>query len=198
LNLKTEMKEPVDDDRDLSHDNLFKKLYRRTTDYWYEAKKPTPRSEIPWWKPTSFNDGWFSRDPITEPRPKFPLSWDYQFKHTQPFLNLPVTDMLALPVCRQNTKCADLELKSLECMEYYGAQRGVVICQDYYDDWHECQSKNLQFLRLRMMQKQYMKKYFEYTRGERDYSTVYHQIPPPNAFEEPLRTKKNDFSDGHN
>ena len=55
-----------------------------------------------------------------------------------------------------------------------------------------------QFLRLRMMQKQYMKKYFEYTRGERDYSTVYHQIPPPNAFEEPLRTKKNDFSDGHN
>ena len=75
-----EMKEPVDDDRDLSRDNLFKKLYRRTTDYWYEAKKPTPRSDIPWWKPSSFTVGWFSRDPITAPRPKYPLSWDYQFK----------------------------------------------------------------------------------------------------------------------
>jgi hypothetical protein len=46
------------------------------------------------------------------------------------------------------------------------------------------------------MQMQYLKKYYEYVRGERDYSTVYQKLPAPQAFHEPLRTHKNDFSDG--
>ena len=61
--------------------------------------------------------------------------------------NLPVTDMLAVPMARQHNRCADLELKALECIEYYGAQRGIVLCQDYYDDWHECSAHNLQVIR---------------------------------------------------
>ena len=61
----------------------------------------------------------------------------------KPFFNLPITDMLAVPLTRQHNKCAALELKCLECIEYYGAHRGTVICQDYYDDWHECAGQNL-------------------------------------------------------
>ena len=45
------------------------------------------------------------------------------------------------------------------------------------------------------MQMQYLKKYYEYIRGEREYDTVYQQIPQPQAFDEPLRTPKNDYSD---
>ena len=56
----------------------------------------------------------------------------------------------------------------------------------------------LQKLRVRAMQHQYLKKYYEYVRGEREYNTVYQQIPPPLAYDEPLRTPKNDYSDGHN
>ena len=74
------MKEPVEDDRDLSQDNILKKVHRRITDYFYEGKKPIPKDEKAWWNPASFDDGWFQRDPITVPRRKFPLSWDYQFK----------------------------------------------------------------------------------------------------------------------
>ena len=68
------------------------------------------------------------------------------YRFTQSLFNLPITDMLAVPMMRQHTKCADLELKSLECIEYYGAQKGIVLCSDYYDDWYECQGNNLQVI----------------------------------------------------
>ena len=61
----------------------------------------------------------------------------------KPLIHLPITDLLAVPLMRQHHQCADLELKALECIEYYGAHRGTVLCQDYYDDWHECSSNNL-------------------------------------------------------
>ena len=52
----------------------------------------------------------------------------------KPLIHLPITDMLATPLMRQHNQCAALELKCLECIEYYGAHRGTVICQDYSID----------------------------------------------------------------
>ena len=52
-----------------------------------------------------------------------------------------------------------------------------------------------QRLRVRAMDLQYKKKYWEYFRGEREYP--YQPIPHPQGFFEPLRSYKNDFSDGN-
>ena len=46
------------------------------------------------------------------------------------------------------------------------------------------------------MDMQYRKKYWEYWRGERPYPFA--NIPQPQGFQEPLRTHRNDFSDGNN
>ena len=46
------------------------------------------------------------------------------------------------------------------------------------------------------MDLQYKKKYWEYIRGER--KDPYQPIPAPFGFNEPLRTPRNDFSDGNN
>ena len=34
--------------------------------------------------------------------------------------------------------------ESQECIEYYGARRGLDICKDYYDDFLECGLKQKQ------------------------------------------------------
>ena len=67
----------------------------------------------------------------------------FNFSYHKPLFNLPIQDPFAQPLMRQHGKCGDLELKCLECIEYYGAHRGTIICQDYYDDWKECAGKNL-------------------------------------------------------
>ena len=53
-----------------------------------------------------------------------------------------------------------------------------------------------QRLRNRAMDMQYRKKYWQYWRGERPYPFA--NIPQPQGFHEPLRTLRNDYSDGHN
>ena len=67
----------------------------------------------------------------------------YAFRYMNPLWNLPVVDLFGYALMRQHNRCAPLELKCLECIEYYGAHRGSIICQDYYDDWKECSSTNL-------------------------------------------------------
>lgn len=46
------------------------------------------------------------------------------------------------------------------------------------------------------MDMQYRKKYWQYWRGERPYPFA--NIPQPQGFDEPLRTYRNDYSDGNN
>ena len=53
----------------------------------------------------------------------------------------------------QHTKCGPLETKALECIEYYGKQRGYVICKDYYDDFIECNYQDLQVIVLEKQKK---------------------------------------------
>ena len=67
----------------------------------------------------------------------------YAFRYMNPLMNLPIIDLFGYALMRQHNRCANLELKCLECIEYYGAHRGSLICQDYYDDWKECSSTNL-------------------------------------------------------
>jgi hypothetical protein len=40
--------------------------------------------------------------------------------------------------------CDKIELKALECVEYYGVSRGLKICRDHYDDYLECTLKDKQ------------------------------------------------------
>ena len=74
------MAEPTDDAPDPSRDNKLKKVFRNTTDWLFGQKKPTPRSEIPWYYPNAHWDGWFDQDPITVPRPKYPLEQSHQLR----------------------------------------------------------------------------------------------------------------------
>ena len=67
----------------------------------------------------------------------------HAFRYVKPLLNLPTVDLFGYALMRQHSRCANLEMKCLECIEYYGAHRGSIICQDYYDDWKECASTNL-------------------------------------------------------
>ena len=67
----------------------------------------------------------------------------HAFRYVKPLLNLPTVDLFGYALMRQHSRCANLEMKCLECIEYYGAHRGSIICQDYYDDWKECSSTNL-------------------------------------------------------
>jgi len=185
-------------ERDLSKDTKLKKLCRDVTDWMFTRQKPISRYDQPWYYPKRWHDWKWSQDPFIEPPEPYRLEKEMNYRYTKPLLNLPIADMLAQPLTRQFQKCADLELKCLECLEYYGAHRGTVLCQDYYDDWKECSAGNLSELRVRAMQLQHHKKYWEYVRGEREYDTVYAPMPSPQGFDEPLRTHKNDFSEGFN
>lgn len=61
---------------------------------------------------------------------------------------------------------------------------------------HLTHSLFFQRLRNRAMDMQYRKKYWQYWRGERPYPFA--NIPQPQGFDEPLRTYRNDYSDGNN
>ena len=55
-----------------------------------------------------------------------------------------LTDLGACPSDNQGKPCGDLEIKALECLEYYGTQRGYAICKDLYDDYQECRYHKVQ------------------------------------------------------
>jgi len=190
------MGENLDADPDLSKDTKLKKLFRDTTDWMFDTSKPVAKYDKPWYHPGRLFDSQCGEDPIKTPNNDSHLERNYALVYHKPMFNVPIQDPFAQPLMRQHNKCGDLELKCLECIEYYGAHRGTIICQDYYDDWKECAAKNLSRLRNRAMDMQYRKKYWQYWRGERPYPFA--NIPQPQGFHEPLRTLRNDYSDGHN
>jgi len=185
----------IDADPDLSKDTKLKQVFRGFTNALYEWGKPTPRTELPWYNLSRWIDLDLGQDPLKEPRKEYRLERQFNLLYNRPTIDLPTIDLFGYAVMRQHHRCGDLEMKCLECIEYYGAHRGSIICQDYYDDWKECSSTNLSRLRVRAMDLQYKKKYWEYFRGEREYP--YQPIPHPQGFFEPLRSYKNDFSDGN-
>merc|ERR1712108_83769 len=65
------------------------------------------------------------------------------------------TDLSAAPMDNQSKVCGDLEIRALECVEYYGKQRGLAICRDFYDDFQDCRFQTVQQARYNAMQKEY-------------------------------------------
>lgn len=46
------------------------------------------------------------------------------------------------------SRCGDLHIRAIECIEYFGLRKGKVLCQDFHDDYVECKKFPL---RVRMV-----------------------------------------------
>lgn len=56
-----------------------------------------------------------------------------------PFLKSPFTDLTAHLVSHQNEgRCADMEMRAIDCMEAYGYHRGLDKCDALIKDFQEC------------------------------------------------------------
>lgn len=68
--------------------------------------------------------------------------------HFAPAFRTPLTDLVGGLVTHQTgARCADFEMRAMECLEAYGVQKGRVRCVDYLDDLRECtfQAKQVGF-----------------------------------------------------
>lgn len=68
--------------------------------------------------------------------------------HFGPAFRTPMTDLVGNLITHQTaTRCADFEMRAMECLEAYGVQKGRVRCVDYLDDLRECafQTKQVGF-----------------------------------------------------
>lgn len=65
-----------------------------------------------------------------------------------PFIRSPFTDLAGgLLNAQYYTKCGELELKMMECLEAYGLNRGNIKCNDLIEDFQECYTMRKQQLR---------------------------------------------------
>ncbi|XP_044736213.1 NADH dehydrogenase [ubiquinone] iron-sulfur protein 5 [Chrysoperla carnea] len=77
-----------------------------------------------------------------------------------PFFKTPLTDLTGCIINNQNFgKCADLELKYMDCIEAYGLDRGKKKCEVLMEDFKECHLKTKQFKRLWEMRKERHRQY---------------------------------------
>lgn len=68
--------------------------------------------------------------------------------HFAPAFRTPMTDLVGGLLTHQTgSRCADFEMRAMECLEAYGVQKGRVRCVDYLDDLRECtyQAKQVGF-----------------------------------------------------
>lgn len=66
-----------------------------------------------------------------------------------PFIRTPLTDLTGGLINHQNFgRCANLELKMMDCLEAYGLDRGKQKCSDLMDDFKECHLKKKQYQRV--------------------------------------------------
>lgn len=92
-----------------------------------------------------------------------------------PFFKSPFTDMTGAVVSHQwDGPCAALEMKTLDCLEAYGLDRGVNICQDLVKDFQECSTRHIETLRVMAMMKERDR---QYAAGERSKEERY-AAPP--------------------
>jgi len=122
---------------------------------------------------------------------------EFQIRYLVPGMRTVFTDVFASVLNQQQSICAPLELQALECIEYYGKQRGLVICKDFYDDFIECRNENLQFLRWETIQAEYRKRWWREKRGqlsdrekdeiEKNNGYVWRDVPQGNVHGRPLK-----------
>lgn len=74
-----------------------------------------------------------------------------------PFLRLPLTDLTGCLINHQTyDKCGKFEMKMMDCLEAYGAERGKKQCADLVADFQECVSMEKQLLRFHVSFKSFV------------------------------------------
>jgi hypothetical protein len=167
------------------------KLYTNFMDYMFALDVPKAKDQ---YKPWEVRQHIYphSADPIVHGE----QPWvNYNFRYVTPVINMPFTDLFACVSTVTNTPCQKLEIEAMECIEYYGAKRGLDICKDYYDDYMECTYRAKQQLREQAIVRVRNKRYNEYLLGKREWSTVYAPVPTPHAFKDPSLTPHTSYKD---
>ncbi|CAG9862916.1 unnamed protein product [Phyllotreta striolata] len=97
-----------------------------------------------------------------------------------PWLKSPFTDLTGALVSHQwYGKCADLELKVMDCLEAHGLNKGVQVCKDIMDDFKECAYRAKQQKRYTAMVKERER---QYAAGERTKEDRYAPGPPTDSY----------------
>ncbi|XP_025195077.1 NADH dehydrogenase [ubiquinone] iron-sulfur protein 5 [Melanaphis sacchari] len=66
-----------------------------------------------------------------------------------PFFRNPITDFTGpLMSAQTGVRCADFEMKLMNCYEAYGYPKGIEVCQAYYEDFKECCTREKQMSRI--------------------------------------------------
>lgn len=103
-----------------------------------------------------------------------PLLCQDMAAHIAPAFRTPMTDLVGSVMTHQTgSRCADFEMRAMECLEAYGVQRGRVRCVDYLDDLRECTFKIKQLARVSEMR---VERHRQWLMGER--SSEDHYAPP--------------------
>jgi len=128
-------------------------------------------------------------------------------RYISPGIQSVFTDAFAGILNDQGSHCAPLEIKALECIEYYGKQRGYLICKDAYDDFVECKNLNLSKLRYEAIQYEYRKRYWRQQRGqlsdaekeeiEKNNGYVWRDVPQGNVTGTPLKSREHTPTSPH-
>ncbi|KAG7172029.1 NADH dehydrogenase [ubiquinone] iron-sulfur protein 5-like [Homarus americanus] len=91
--------------------------------------------------------------------------------HIAPAFRTPLTDLTGGILTHQSSsKCADFEMRAMECLEAYGVQRGKTRCIDYLDDLRECTYKTKQLSRVAAMRHE---RHRQWITGERSSENHY-------------------------
>ncbi|XP_060523323.1 NADH dehydrogenase [ubiquinone] iron-sulfur protein 5 [Cylas formicarius] len=100
---------------------------------------------------------------------------------SSPFLKSPFTDLTgAVGISHQFFgECADIEMKTLDCLEAYGLDRGLKKCDALIADYTECARKVKQYNRMFTMRKERNR---QYAAGERTKENHYAPSPPNDSY----------------
>lgn len=97
-----------------------------------------------------------------------------------PPFRTPFTDVIGCLISHQwFGRCADLEMKAIDCLEAYGLYRGVNKCKDIIDDYKECALRGKQENRIIAMR---MERQRQYWMGERSKEDRYAEPPKVDSF----------------
>jgi len=81
--------------------------------------------------------------------------------HLAPAFRTPITDLTGnLITSQSNKRCADFEMRAMECLEAYGVQKGRAKCVDYMDDLRECMFRTKQLGRVSAMRVERHRQYY--------------------------------------
>jgi len=81
--------------------------------------------------------------------------------HLAPAFRTPLTDLTGSIITNQSSKrCADFEMRAMECLEAYGVQKGRSKCVDYMDDLRECMFRHKQLSRVSAMRVERHRQYY--------------------------------------